>query len=202
MRIKNGVLLGSITRRASRLLKPGSNKRISHVEPHIGIVTTGWAADAREIVNIARREAVNYRESYKIPPPVNQMTRMLSFYVHAHTLYSSVRPFGVNALVAGKDDNGYQLYLMEPSGEFWGYRGCVVGKGQKEVKTQLERIDLDNLDPHIGIQKIVRMLLKAHKDSEKEEPYNIELSWICDETNGIHEKVPEEIVQQAIERFE
>ncbi|KAJ1917444.1 putative proteasome subunit alpha type-7 [Mycoemilia scoparia] len=202
MKVNNGVILGSVSRKISKLLKPASNKCISHVDKHIGIATTGWTADAREILNIARREAENYRSSYKIPPPTTQVVQRLGFYIHAHTLYSSVRPFGVNSIIGGKDDNGYHLHMIEPSGEHWGYRGCVVGKGQKEVKTELERIDLDNIDPTLAVNRMVKMLLKAHRDSEKEEPYHMEISWVTEETNGYHERVPQNIIDDAINQFE
>ncbi|KAI9630735.1 hypothetical protein KEM48_013632 [Puccinia striiformis f. sp. tritici PST-130] len=47
----------------------------------------------------------------------------------AYTLYGSVRPFGISALIAGIDKDGTSnLFCLEPSGVFWGYRGCAIGK--------------------------------------------------------------------------
>lgn len=40
-------------------------------------------------------------------------------YAQAYTLYSSVRPFGITAIVGGVDENGPQLYMIEPSGSYW-----------------------------------------------------------------------------------
>jgi 20S proteasome subunit alpha 7 len=37
-------------------------------------------------------------------------------YVQAYTLYSSVRPFGVSAMIAVQDVSGPQLFMVEPSG--------------------------------------------------------------------------------------
>lgn len=37
-------------------------------------------------------------------------------YVQAYTLYSSVRPFGVSAILGAVDVGGPQLYIVEPSG--------------------------------------------------------------------------------------
>ncbi len=41
-------------------------------------------------------------------------------FVQAYTLYSSVRPFGVNALIATMDEyHSPQLFMIEPSGLYW-----------------------------------------------------------------------------------
>ena len=37
-------------------------------------------------------------------------------YVHAYTLYSSVRPFGSAFLMASHEEDGPQLYMIDPSG--------------------------------------------------------------------------------------
>lgn len=37
-------------------------------------------------------------------------------YVQAYTLYSSVRPFGVSAIIGGVDKTGPRLFIIEPSG--------------------------------------------------------------------------------------
>lgn len=44
----------------------------------------------------------------------------VAMYVHAHTLYSSVRPFGVSAILGSYDQqDGPQMYLIDPSGVSW-----------------------------------------------------------------------------------
>lgn len=42
----------------------------------------------------------------------------LGLYAQAYTLYSSVRPFGVSAILGAIDNDGPQLYVVEPSGVF------------------------------------------------------------------------------------
>lgn len=67
-----------------------------------------------------------------IPHRTEQMlSERLSLYFQAYTLYSSVRPFGLSAIVAGWDapsnatgaKRGEQgkpeLYCVEPSGVYW-----------------------------------------------------------------------------------
>lgn len=40
-------------------------------------------------------------------------------YAQAYTLYNSVRPFGITAIVGGVDEDGPHLYMIEPSGTYW-----------------------------------------------------------------------------------
>lgn len=45
-------------------------------------------------------------------------------YAQAYTLYSSVRPFGVTAIIGGMDEEGGPgLWMVEPSGVGW---VCVI----------------------------------------------------------------------------
>ena len=40
-------------------------------------------------------------------------------YVHAYTLYSSIRPFGVAMILGSFEEKGPQMYLIDPSGVSW-----------------------------------------------------------------------------------
>jgi len=66
----------------------------------------------------------------------------LALYVQAYTLYSSVRPFGVSSILGGVDEDGPQLFMIEPSGVYWGYNGCAIGKGRQLAKTEIEKLAL------------------------------------------------------------
>ena len=48
-------------------------------------------------------EASSWRRAYKAPIPMNALASRLGGYVQAYTLYSSVRPFGISAIVGGWD---------------------------------------------------------------------------------------------------
>ena len=37
-------------------------------------------------------------------------------YVHAHTLYSAIRPFGTSIMLASYEEGKPQLYTIDPSG--------------------------------------------------------------------------------------
>lgn len=101
--------------------------------------TAGLAADGRHLASRARDEANSYREQYRSPAPVKVRTVLLThlneteifrhkqtiserlgLYCQAYTLYSSVRPFGISAILGGIDKAfGPSLFCIEPSGVFW-----------------------------------------------------------------------------------
>lgn len=114
-------------------------------------VSAGLVPDGRHFVSRARDEASSWRGVYKGPIPTSALSNRLGSYVQAYTLYSSVRPFGVTAIVGGWDSEselavdgqvgsgpksgsggkvegaktgGPGLYMIEPSGLYWVcYRG-------------------------------------------------------------------------------
>jgi 20S proteasome subunit alpha 7 len=109
-------------------------------------VSAGLVPDGRHFVSRARDEASSWRSVYKGPIPISALANRLGSYVQAYTLYSSVRPFGVTAIVGGWDSEteltvdgqvgtgpasgsggkisgakvgGPGLYMIEPSGLYW-----------------------------------------------------------------------------------
>lgn len=47
------------------------------------------------------------------------------------TLYSSYRPIGTSLIMSLHDKiNGFQLYMIEPSGICYQYYGCASGRGK------------------------------------------------------------------------
>ena len=81
----------------------------------------------------------------------------LGQYVQAYTLYSSVRPFGVTALVAAVDAKGPHLYMVEPNGSYFGYFGAATGKGRQEAKNEIEKLDLAGLSLRDAVKEAARM---------------------------------------------
>ena len=71
--------------------------------------------------------------------------------MQAYTCYGSVRPFGVSSLVAGVDKTGPRLFCIEPSGVYYGYRACAIGKGRGLAKTELEKLVAGEADGSAAI---------------------------------------------------
>lgn len=107
---------------------------------------SGLIPDGRHFVSRARDEAASWRSMYKNPIPVDSLANRMGSYVQAYTLYNSVRPFGITAIIAGWDSDaelpvdgqvgsgpksgsggkvqgakagGPGLFMIEPSGLYW-----------------------------------------------------------------------------------
>lgn len=50
-----------------------------------------------------------------------------------------MRPFGVSLLLAGYDENGPQLYQIDPSGSYFAWKASAIGKNMTNAKTFLEK---------------------------------------------------------------
>ncbi|EER36721.1 proteasome component [Histoplasma capsulatum H143] len=204
IRCKDGVVLAVEKIISSKLLKPGANKRIATVDRHIGIVSSGLLPDGRHFVSRARDEADNWRTTYKGPISTHVLASRLGGYAQAYTLYSSVRPFGVTSIIGGWDSElelpvdgevgagpksgaggkvasakagGPGLYMIEPSGLYWGYYGAAT-----------------------GVKEAARIIYVAHEDS-KDKDFELEMTWISamdGPTKGRHEEVPKALLEEAI----
>lgn len=198
VRVSDGVVLGVEKLILSKMLVPGSNRRVFHIAKHCGLAATGAMADARQIVNQARDEAKDYKGFYGDPVPLKYLTERVAGWVQAHTLYASARPFGVAALIGGVDANGPQLYMIEHSGVSYGYYACAVGKGREQAKTELEKLKLSEMTAREAVNAIAKIIYEVH-DEIKDKEFELELSWVCTESGNVHQLVPKELVDKAIE---
>ncbi|MCJ1230539.1 hypothetical protein MMC12_007213 [Toensbergia leucococca] len=228
IRCKDGVILAVEKIISSKLLKPGANMRIATVDRNVGVVSSGLVPDGRHFVSRARDEASSWRSTYKAPIPTAALASRLGSYVQMYTLYQSVRPFGVTAILGGWDSEaelpvdgqvgsgpkvgsggkvqgakagGPGLYMIEPSGLYWGYYGAATGKGRQAAKAELEKLDLSsgNLSLKSGVKEAARIIYVAHEDS-KDKDFELEMTWISSldgPTKGRHEEVPTHILEEA-----
>ncbi|KAG8700605.1 hypothetical protein FRC09_005852 [Ceratobasidium sp. 395] len=120
----------------------------------------------------------------------------IGLYVQAYTLYSSVRPFGISAILASVDKDGPSLYVVQPSGVFYGYNGAAVGKGRQLANTELEKLNLSQLTTREALFEAARIIHLVHDDT-KDKEFELELSWIGPETNGRHVPIPRDLWAEA-----
>jgi 20S proteasome subunit alpha 7 len=187
--------------------------------------------DGRHFVDRAREEARAWRSAFKTPIPTADLASRMGGYMQVYTLYQSVRPFGITAIVGGFDSEleapvdgevgrgpsvgaggkvedkkhgGPFLYMIEPSGLYWGYYGAATGKGRQAAKAELEKLDLagdgaESLTLEQAVKEAARILYVAHDDS-KDKEIELEMSWISGTsgpTKGQHQEVPKALREEA-----
>ncbi|XP_057315783.1 proteasome subunit alpha type-3-like [Hydractinia symbiolongicarpus] len=199
IRCKDGVVFGVEKLITSKLYEPGTGKRIFSIDRHIGMAVAGLISDARQLVGIARDEAAYYRSVYGAPIPLKYLADKVSGYVHAYTLYSAYRPFGASVFLSSHDKmSGPELYMIEPSGVFYGYHGCAVGKAKQNAKTEIEKLKLENMTCKEAVKEVSKIVYIVH-DEVKDKAFELELSWVGEDSNGLHQMVPKDIAKEAEE---
>jgi len=196
VRCKDGVVLGVEKLIISKMLESLGNKRIYSVDRHIGATFAGLTADARQLVNRARQEAKQYKSFYDSSIPAQLLCDRLSSYVQAHTLYSSVRPFGVSLILGTWDQDGPHLHMIDPSGESFGYYAVAVGKAKQAAKSELEKLKLSEMSVNDAVNEVAKIIYSVH-DEVKDKDFELELSWICEASKFQHQLVPKNILEQA-----
>ncbi|XP_020915272.1 proteasome subunit alpha type-3 [Exaiptasia diaphana] len=199
IRCKDGVVFGVEKLVLSKLYEYGANKRIFHIDSHIGMAIAGLLADARQIVSTAREEAANYRSVYGTPIPLKYLVNRVSGFIHAHTLYSAVRPFGCSIMMSSHGPDGPQLYTIDPSGVSYGYHGCAIGKAKQSAKTEIEKLEMQKMSCKDAVKEVAKIIYVIH-DEVKDKNFELELSWIGDFTDGKHQWVPKDTADAA-EKF-
>jgi len=198
IRCKDGVVMAVEKVITSKMLVPGSNRRILSVDTHCGIAMAGLAADAKQIVNRARSEARSYRQFYGVAIPGSVLADRLAGIMHIHTLYWYLRPFGASVLMCSwHPDDGPQLYMLEPSGAVARYFACAIGKQRNGAMTELEKIKTDALTCKQATVELAKIIYKLH-DDVKEKDFELEMSWVCEESGRKHVLVPAEILADAV----
>ncbi|XP_026330789.1 proteasome subunit alpha type-3 [Hyposmocoma kahamanoa] len=197
LRGKDGVVFAVEKLVTSKLYEPGANKRIFHVDEHVGMAVAGLISDARQIVETARTEASNYRSQYGVQVPLKYLNERVSMYMHAYTLYSAVRPYGCSVVMGTWSDyEGPQMTLVDPSGVSFSYFGCAVGKAKQAAKTEIEKLKLADMSVKDLIKEAARIIYLVH-DELKDKQFELEMSWVSKETNGKHQVVPTQMASEA-----
>lgn len=88
---------------------------------------SGLIADARQLAEIARKEAANYRSQYGVQIPLKYLNDRVSMYMHAYTLYSAVRPYGSSVIIGSYNEaDGPSMHMIDPSGVSYVSLNCSI----------------------------------------------------------------------------
>nr|WCZ58668.1 proteasome subunit alpha type-6 [Seculamonas ecuadoriensis] len=143
-----------------RLLDPSTITNVYTVTPKIGVVTTGLSADCRAQVQTARQEAAKFNYKFGYDMPVAMLAKRMADLNQVKTQYAGTRPFGVTLLFIGIDDEeGPQLYKVDPAGYFVGYKATAAGQKEQESMNHLEK-KLRN-DPRMSFDETVQLAIST-----------------------------------------
>ncbi|KAA8590328.1 hypothetical protein FQN60_014262 [Etheostoma spectabile] len=167
LKSKTHAVLVALKRAQSELA--AHQKKILHVDNHIGISIAGLTADARLLCNFMRQECLDSRFVFDRPLPASRLVSLIgSSILYCKNRYGR-RPYGVGLLIAGYDDMGPHIFQTCPSANYFDCKAMSIGARSQSARTYLERFmekfsdcNLNDLVQH-GLRAL-RETLPAEQD--------------------------------------
>ena len=157
VRTEDGVVLAADRRARSPLIETESIEKIHSIDDHIGVASAGHVADARQLVDFARRQAQVEHLRYDEPAGVEMLAKRVTDHIQQYTQTGGARPFGVALLIAGIADGEPRLFETDPSGTPYEWKAVAVGGGQSDIQEYLE----DEYRPDIDLAGGIDLALEA-----------------------------------------
>ena len=157
---KDGVMLGTEKIILSEMAVLGTDHRIYSITKQIGMVVTGVIPDGRALIERAREESASFQKHYGIPITGKVLSSRLGEYMHMNTIRLGARPFGCTIILSSFDEvNGPALYMIDSSGQCYGYFGCAAGKGRQMARNEIEKLNPKNLSCKEAALQLAKMLI-------------------------------------------
>ncbi|CAI0541908.1 unnamed protein product [Linum tenue] len=161
-----------------------------------GMAVAGLGADVGAIFTRVKSEAVRYEKVYREPIPVKELAERVAGYVHFTTLHWWGRPFGSGVILGGYNRGAPELYMIEPSGLSYRYFGAAIGKGKEAATKQIEKLNPSEMTCREGVLEVAKIIYEVNAEVTDGD-FELELSWVCDESKRLHMKVPDELLEEA-----
>lgn len=189
LKATNGVVIATEKQLPTVLIDESSLEKIVNVNSNIGLVYSGMGPDARLLTRKARKMAQSYHQIYKEHQPAAQSVKDVASVMQEYTQSGGVRPFGVSLLMAGFDEEGPKLFQIDPSGSFFAWKACAIGKNFINAKTFLEKRYNDELELEDAVHTAILTLKEGFEGQMHEN--NIEIGIATG--SGFKRLTPEEI---------
>eukprot|EP00056_Hartaetosiga_gracilis_P016142 m.4061 g.4061 ORF g.4061 m.4061 type:complete len:263 (+) comp3794_c0_seq1:79-867(+) len=193
----DGVVFASENTIKSKLHESKTIQRAFGIDRHIGMLYCGRRPDGHSLAKEGRSSATKFRDLYGHPISVSKLNDELGAYMHYLTLHGGARPFGCCVVIGGYNPtDGAELFMAQPSGESWGYYACAMGKNKQPAQAELEKLKPTEMTCRELIKEAARIIYATHDDL-KDKEFELELAWVCAESNGKFEHVSSEVHEEA-----
>ena len=191
VRTPEGVVLAVDKRIRSPLMERDSVEKIHKADDHVGIASAGHVADARQLVDVARRQAQVERLRYSEPADIESLTKEVTGYIQEFTQAGGARPFGAALLVGGVDDGGIpRLFETDPSGTPYEWEAVAIGGNADQIQGHLEAEYESGIDAEAALE----LALRALEDANEGGGLNAEgMSAAVVDEDGFRELSPDEL---------
>ncbi|MFX1368503.1 MAG: archaeal proteasome endopeptidase complex subunit alpha [Promethearchaeota archaeon] len=137
--VEEGVVLLA-EKKVMPLQEPDSVEKVSKIDEHAGVATSGFMADARKLIQEARIKAQSYWLTYEEPVPAEALAEHICDLKAQYTQGGGIRPYGVAMIIGSVDhDSSPRLFVTDPVGTYWGFLAAVIGRGSAAAGQFLEK---------------------------------------------------------------
>jgi proteasome alpha subunit len=165
VRTADGVVLAVDKRIRSPLMERTSVEKIHKADDHIGIASAGHVADARQLIDFARRQSQVNQLRYDEPIGVETLTKAVTDHIQQYTQVGGARPFGVALIIGGIEDGEPRLYETDPSGTPYEWKALAVGADRGEIEDYLEEHYDEQMDLDAGVGLALSALASVNDGS-------------------------------------
>ncbi|MFB6303717.1 MAG: archaeal proteasome endopeptidase complex subunit alpha [Haloferacaceae archaeon] len=197
VRTEAGVVLAADKRSRSPLMEPTSVEKIHKADDHAGIASAGHVADARQLIDFARRQAQVNRLRFGEAIGIETLTKEVTDHIQQYTQVGGARPFGVALLIAGIEDGEPRLYETDPSGTPYEWKAVSIGAERSELQDYLEENYEDGLSLDGGIDLALRTIASANEDEL--EASGVDVATVSGDTEAFRELPNDEIEDHLAE---
>ncbi|MGM0398308.1 MAG: archaeal proteasome endopeptidase complex subunit alpha [Halobacteriota archaeon] len=194
VRTAEGVVLVVDKRSRSPLMEPESIEKLHKVADHVAIASAGHVADARQLIDFARRRAQVEELRYEEPMDVEALTKAVTDNIQQYTQVGGARPFGAALLIAGVSDGVPRLFETDPSGTSNEWKAVAIGADRSDTQSFLEEEWHDELTLEEGIELGVRALAHLREDS-------LEASGVGVGTVSVEDPVYDELSNEDLQEY-
>ena len=137
--VDDGVILLA-EKKVQPLQEPDSVEKISKIDEHIGVATSGLMADARKLIAEARVKAQSYWLTYEEDVPAEAVAEHICDLKAEFTQGGGARPYGVAMIIGSIDPDGSpKIFVTDPVGTYWGFLASIIGRGFARAGEFLEQ---------------------------------------------------------------
>ncbi|NLV12745.1 archaeal proteasome endopeptidase complex subunit alpha [Haloarcula argentinensis] len=184
VRTSDGVVLAVDKRIRSPLMERSSVEKIHKADDHIGIASAGHVADARQLIDFARRQAQVNQLRYGEPVGVETLTKEITDYIQQYTQVGGARPFGVALIIGGIVNGEPRLFETDPSGTPYEWKALAVGADRGDIRDYLEEHYDEGMDLDEGVDLALAALASVNDDELSPEGIGVATVDVETETFG------------------
>jgi proteasome alpha subunit len=158
---KDGVVLVSDKRIASKLVVAEALEKMFRIDDHIAVTAAGILSDARVLVDRTQLRAQQHSVTYDSKIDILSIVKEICDLKQICTQSAGLRPFGVSLLVGGVEEDGtIKLFVTEPYGLYFQHYAAVIGEGEANIEPILQKRYKSSLSVDDGL----KIGLEALKD--------------------------------------